>query len=240
MKRFALILSALLVLSVSCAAYADDDFMVYSPHLTQGQSEVEFRGYTTDDRRTAVNKTGAFELALAHTFTPWWKGEFYMAGTTHDPVNGIYSSGYEFENTFQLADEGEYWADPGFLFAYTRSRQSTMPDNIDIGPLFEKQIGNVTQRLNLLWAKEFGPNASTKYQFRSAYSAGYKVNSMFVPGFEAYYRPNDNAHQMGPAFSGELRMGQGDELEYSAALLYGLNQGAPDRTVSVRLSYDFF
>jgi len=45
---------------------------------------------------------------------------------------------------------------------------------------------------------------------------------------------------MGPAFSGELRMGQGDELEYSAALLYGLNQGAPDRTISIRLSYEFF
>ena len=240
MKSLGLVLCALLVLSAPHAAYADDDFIVYSPHLTQGQSEVEFRAYTTQDGRNALDKAGSFELALAHTVTSWWKTELYVAGTDHDPVTGIHPSGYEFENTFQLADVGQYWADPGFIFSYVRSRVSGQPDSVELGPLFEKQSGAIIQRLNVVWQKDIGPNALRNYEFRTAYSFGYKIDATFIPGFEAYYRPNDNAHQMGPAVSGEIRMGMGDELEYGAALLYGLNLGAPDKTLIFRLEYEFF
>jgi len=232
--------ACILVGMLCLAAHADDDFIVYSPHVTQGQSEVEMRGYTYSDGRAALDRVGAFELAVAHTFTPWWKAEVYVGEFNHDPLLGTHLSGQEFENIFQLAEAGEYWVDPGFVASYIHNRQAGAPDGVEFGPLLEKQTGHFIQRLNLIWQKDLGGTASGKYNFRSAYSAGYKIESALVPGIEAYYRPADDAHQMGPAFSGELHLGHGDELEYSTALLYGINHGAPDRTVILRVAYEFF
>ncbi len=222
------------------SAYADDDFIVYSPHVALGQSEVELRGYTYSDGRSALARVGAFELAVAHTFTSWWKAEVYVGEFTHDPLLGTHLSGQEFENIFQLAAPGEYWVDPGFVASYIHNRQAGAPDGVEFGPLLEKQTGHFIQRLNLIWQKDLGGEASGRYNFRSAYSAGYKIESALVPGIEAYYRPADDAHQIGPAFSGERHLGHGDELEYSTALLYGINHGAPDRTVILRVAYEFF
>ncbi len=229
-----------LMCGLCAAARADDDFIVYSPHVTQGQSEVELRGYTYSDGRSSLDRSGAFELAVAHTFTSWWKAEVYAGEFNHDPMMGTHLAGQEFENIFQLAQPGEYWVDPGFVASYIHNRQAGVPDGVEFGPLLEKQTGHVIQRLNLIWQKDLGGEASGKYNFRSAYSAGYKIESALVPGIEAYYRPADDAHQVGPAFSGELHLGRGDELEYSTALLYGINHGAPDRTIIVRVAYEFF
>jgi hypothetical protein len=222
-------------------AHADDDFIVYSPHVTQGQSEVELRGYRFSDGRSSFDRYGAFEAAIAHTFTSWWKTEVYVGEYEYGPTLGTHLAGYEFENTFQLADQGRFWADPGFLLSYVHRNDVGAPDSLEFGPLLEKQSGRIIQRLNLIWEKELGANAEGQYNFRSAYSAGYKVETAFVPGIEAYYRPADNAHQIGPALAGEARAGdRGEELEYSMALLYGVNQGAPDRTFVLRVAYEFF
>ncbi len=220
--------------------WADDDFIVYSPHVVDGQSEIEMRGFTYSDARPAFNQTGAFEVSVAHTFTSWWKVEYYAGEYNQGPTIGTQFAGQELENTFQLADAGEYWADPGFLVSYIHSTIQGIPDGAEFGPLFEKQVGRVLQRLNVLWDKSFWGPQMGRYGFRTAYSAGYAITSTIVPGFEAYDRPIDHAHQIGPAFSGELHLGHGDELEYSTALLYGVNYGAPDKTLVMRMEYEFF
>lgn len=234
------VVAVVLMLGLCAGARGDDDFIVYSPHVSQGQSEVELRGYGYSDGRASLNRSGAFELAMAHTFTSWWKAEVYVGEFNYDPLMGTHLSGQEFENIFQLAAPGEYWVDPGFLASYIHNRQPGVPDGVEFGPLLEKQAGHFLQRLNLIWQKDIGGEANGKYNFRSAYSAGYKIQSAIVPGIEAYYRPADDAHQIGPAFSGELHLGRGDELEYSTALLYGINHGAPDRTIILRMAYEFF
>ncbi len=221
-------------------ARADDDFIVYSPHVTQGQSEVELRGYTYSDGRANINQSGAFETSIAHTFTSWWKVELYAGEFTHDPTLGTHLAGQELENIFQLADPGEYWVDPGFVASYIHNQAPGVPDGMEFGPLFEKQAGHWLQRLNVIWQKDLGGGESQKYNVRSAYSLGYQITSALVPGIEAYYRPVDDAHQVGPAFSGELSLGHGDEVEYSTVLLYGVNRGAPDRTIILRMAYEFF
>lgn len=231
---------ASILMMAAVSARADDDFIVYSPHVAQGQSEVELRGYTYQDGRANLNGAGAFETSLAHTFTSWWKAELYAGEFTRDPTLGTHLAGQELENIFQLAEAGEYWVDPGFVASYIHNHQPGVPDGVEFGPLLEKQVGRLVQRLNLIWQKDLGGNASGKYNFRSAYSFGYQFSTRVVPGFEAYYRPADDAHQIGPAFSGELPLGRGDELEYSTVMLYGVNHGAPDRTVIMRVAYEFF
>ncbi len=113
----------------------------------------------------------------------------------------------------------------------------------EFGPLFEKHIGHLYQRLNFIWEKQIGAGASGQYMFRSAYSARYRFNvgrSTLAPGIEAYYRPNDNAHQIGPMLYGEMYPGGRSEFEWSIGVVYGANAGAPVRTLLGRVEYEFF
>ncbi len=220
-------------------ARADDDFVVYSPYVTAGQSEIELRGHQTTDSDPSQEGERAYEVSLSHSFTGWWRPEVYVGAYEREPGSPNTLQGYEFENTFQLTDQGEYWADLGFLASYEYNIAAGQPGVLEFGPLFEKQTGRIDQRLNLIWEKQLGAGAERKYEFRASYAATYQIRQWLAPGLEAYYRPIDDARQIGPAWYGEIPSERGNELEYSAALVFGTNKGAPNRTFVLRLEYEF-
>ncbi|HEY4127404.1 MAG TPA: hypothetical protein VGN70_05120 [Gammaproteobacteria bacterium] len=227
------------LLAAAGVARADDDFIVYSPYVTEGQSEIEFRSHQQFDADHALSNERAYVVSVSHSFTSWWRPEVYVGSYEREPGSANQLQGYEFENTFQLTDQGEYWADMGFLASYEYNTQPDEPGVLEFGPLFEKRIGRIDQRFNVIWEKELGGGASHHYETRVGYAASYAFNPMFAPGFEAYYRPDDEAHQIGPALNGEIASSSGNELEYSIAYLFGLNKGAPNRTLALRLEYEF-
>jgi hypothetical protein len=228
------------MLLASRLACADNDFIVYSPEVNRGQSEIETYGFQSRDGRASLNGADGWNISVAHAVTDWWKPELYVAEFNRDPGGTSQLSGYEFENTFQLTDQGEYWADLGFLASYAYNKQPGVQSALEFGPLIEKQSGDFRQRLNLIWEKQTGSGASGQYAFRSAYSISYKITAELMPGFEAYYRPNDNANQIGPTLSGEFRTGAKGELEYRVGVVYGINASAPGRTLLAQLEYEFF
>lgn len=235
-----LTLGALALTLAAQTARADDDFVVYAPYVTQGQSEVEIRGHQVSDSNPTLQGERAYEISLAHSFTSWWHPEVYVGAYERTPGQATRLDGYEFENTFQLSDPGEFWADLGFIASYEYKAQPGVTSRLELGPLFEKRSGRVDQRLNLIWEKELGSGATGRYEFRATYAATYAVQSWLAPGIEAYYRPTDASRQLGPALYGEIPTSVGNELEYSAALVFGTNSGAPNRTLILRLEYEFF
>jgi hypothetical protein len=225
------------------SAFADNDFIVYAPTVVEGQSEIETYGFSSQDGNSALNGANGYNISVAHAFTSWWKAEVYVGEFNRDPGSTTHLSGYEFENTFQLTSPGEYWANFGFLASYAHSKQIGVPSVLEFGPLLEKTSGHIDQRFNLIFEKQVGSGQSSEYTHRAAYSVGYNINTglaTYTPGIEAYYRPADNARQIGPVFSGELRSQNGNELEYSVGVVFGVNAGAPARTLLARLEYEFF
>jgi hypothetical protein len=242
LPAIALTLAALSFISIK-PANADNDFIVYSPYVVQGRSEVEVAGFGTRDGRSDLNGAGGYNLSIAHGVSSWWKPELYIAEFNRNPGETVHASGYEFENTFQLGTPGEYWADVGFIASYAHSTLPGISNRAEFGPLFEKKSGNIDQRLNLIWEKEVGSGASNAYTFRSAYHIGYNIKTdraTYSPGIEAYYRPGDNANHIGPVFSGEFRTDKGSELEYSIGVVFGMNAGAPDKTILAKIEFEFF
>jgi hypothetical protein len=224
------------------AARADNDFVVYSPYVFQGQSEVAAYGYTMQDARPDLNGTAAYNFSVAHAFTRRWKSELYFGQFNRAPGSTLVPSGYEFENTFQLTDTGAYWADFGFVASYAYIRQPGQPSQFEFGPLIERDSEHLDQRLNLMWEKQVGDSASRQYMFRAAYSLRYLhefAQSSLGPGLEAYYRPVDHSRQIGPALYGEVRGHGKKELEWSLGVVYGANSGAPTRTLIARAEYEF-
>jgi hypothetical protein len=241
--RTALAIALLVLFFAAKSAWADNDYIVYSPYVVKGQSEVETYGFYTSDSRSDLNTANGLNFSIAHSFTGWWKAELYVAEFNRDPGGSTQTTGYEFENTFQLSDPGEYWADIGLLAAYAYSKQPGTSDSVEFGPLLEKKSGHFDQRLNLIWVRPVGGGSGGMNEFRSSYSISYSFHhdrSTFSPGIEVYSRPNDNAYQLGPVFYGEYRTDTGSELEYSLGVVYGINQDAPEQTLLARLEYEFF
>jgi hypothetical protein len=239
--RTALAISLLVLFFAAKPASADNDYIVYSPYVVKGQSEVETYGFYTSDSRSDLNTANGLNFSIAHAFTSWWKTELYIGEYNRVPGEATQTTGNEFENTFQLTDPGEYWADVGLLASYEYSKQPGTSDSVEFGPLFEKLSGHIDQRLNLIWLRPVGSGGTN--EFRSAYSISYSFNrdrATFSPGIEAYYRPTDNANQIGPVFYGEYRTDTGSELEYSLGVVYGINQAGPAQTFLARLEYEFF
>jgi hypothetical protein len=239
-RPFRIVIYAAMLAGVSMthAVYAND-FNVYSPYVIQGNSEIEYSGYSTGDAAPSLDGARAYDFSVAYGVSSWWKAEVYFAQYRRVPGGKTKLTGSEFENIFQLAPMGEYWIDSGFLVSYAHIKASSQPDTLEFGPLFAKRVGRINQRLNLIWEKEVGAGASGKYEFRSAYSINYRHAAAFQPGMEAYYRPNDSASQLGPVISGEFYSNAGRELEYRIGLIFGVNSTAPDRTMVTELEYEF-
>ena len=216
-----------------------DDFIVYSPYVIAGQSEVETRGYQYADSRLGYGG-GAAEVSIAHAVTGWWKPEVYVLEYQQSPGSGGQLQGYEFENTFQLTDPGRYWLDLGFLASYERNTVANTPDALEFGPLIEKTAGRFVHIVNLIWEKQVGADASRNYEFRYSYSGTYALTYMLRPGIEAYGRPGDKAYQAGPIVAGEWHPpGTTGSLEYRVGVVFGINTDAPQQTWLARLEYEF-
>ena len=83
------------------AAYAGDDYIVYSPRVTKGQTEVELRGFTYQGGGN-LDGTVTHEISIAHAVTNWWKPELYIAEFTRNPGGPTHLTGYEFESFSSL------------------------------------------------------------------------------------------------------------------------------------------
>lgn len=237
-RRRALAILASMLCGVG-TAQADNDFVVYSPYVVEGQSEVELSGFDNRDTRAAQNGVSGYNLSVAHAVNGWWKPELYLAQFNRAPGTALRASGYEFENTFQLTERGEYWADAGLLAAYVQSRLPDLPSRAEFGLLLEKWVGRIDQRLNLIAEKPAGG----AYALRSAYSVSYKIRTdsgVVSPGLEVYFRPADNSYQIGPVLYGEVGTGGGREFEYSIGFVNRINSAAADKTLLLRIGYEFF
>ena len=217
-----------------------DDFIIYSPHVNQGQSEIELRGFQTSDARFALDGRAASELSLAHAFTDWWKPEIYVAEYEKSPGEHARLVGYELENTFQLTQPGQYWVDVGLLASLELPSVKGENNRLEFGPLLEKTVGRFDDRVNLIWEKEIGAGASRRYDFRFSYSGTYALSGPFQPGVEFYGRPADRAWQIGPIAHGEWHVpATTSNLEYRVGLLRGINAGAPRLTWVAQIEYEF-
>ena len=234
-----LALSLWLLAAAGTGAHADD-FIVYSPHVNRGQSEIELRGFYASDSRFAFDGQAASELSLAHAFTGWWKPEIYVAEYENNPGENTGLVGYELENTFQFTQPGEYWVDIGLVASLELPSVKGENDRLEFGPLFERTFGRFDHRLNLIWEKELGDRASRRYEFRYSYSGTYALSGPLQPGLEFYGRPADRAYQIGPIAHGEWNIpGTTGNIEYRVGLLEGINTDAPRRTWVAQFEYEF-
>ncbi|HSN40906.1 MAG TPA: hypothetical protein VLT92_11990 [Burkholderiales bacterium] len=242
--RYAAALFAAASLTMAHAA----PFKVYSPVVESGVTEIEYRGFRDFDRRSEVDHSQTHKLGIGRGFTENWASEVYVE-FEKEGDEALKVESYEWENRFQLAPQGKYWADTGLLVEYEHPANSGDPGKLTLAPLIEKELASrLIATLNLNFSHETGSNAASGAEFSYAARLKYNLDPLFEPAIEFFGEPgrihhfpstSEQPHWAGPAFYGKMKLGQGQALVYSAALLFATTAAASDKRAVARLEYEF-
>ncbi len=237
-------LTAFVLLTAADASVAAPS-RVYSPRVEKGELEFEHRGIVTDDEDPSKDGELKMKNGLGYGVTDWWFVEAY-AEHEREPGGSLKFEAIEVESLFQLTQPGQYWADFGFVVEYAMPMKGGH-DEIEFGPLIEKQIGPTVHTANLIISKETGRGVDS-YKLEYAWASRWRLSPHFEPGVEAYGEPGefrnfspqrDAEHKIGPAIRGNIPLGVGPgKLHYEAAYLLGLTKGTPEGTFRWHLEYE--
>ena len=234
-----------IMLTLSTQASIAAPSKVYSPRVEKGELEFEHRGIVDHDDDPAKDGALAIKNGLGYGVTNWWFVEAY-AEHEREPGDSLKLQAVELESLFQLTQPGQYWVDLGFLVEYAMSMKGGH-DEIEFGPLIEKQIGPTVHTANLIISKETGRGAED-YKLEYAWASRWRLKPYFQPGFEAFGEAGEfkdlpavreQEHKIGPAIMGTIPLGVGPgKLHYEAAYLFGLTEGTPDGAFRWLLEYE--
>lgn len=215
---------------------------VYSPEIEQGETEIEYQGYRTFDNNGTKDNEQVHKIGLGYGITGWWAVEVYGVWK-RDPGGSTNFNATEFENRFELAEEGEYWASLGLLVEYELAdRRGVDADELKFGPLVAKEIGNTTATANLIFERQVGPHRASGVGFTYRLQERWHFHPHFEPGIEAFgdlgpiddfNSPNRQEHMIGPVAHGKI-----GELSYDVGYLFGATGATADGTLKAILEYE--
>lgn len=227
-------------------AHAGPASSVHTPIVDFREWELEFK-YGVQDWNDAELGEQAGVFALAYGVAPRWKTEVELE-YSRVPGRAGRVEEFEWENYFQLTEHGEHWLDAG-IFAELSHNRIENENELEIGPMLQRDIGQSQANLNLLFERRIdSPAPGESIRTEVKYQAQWKwyAHPKFQPGFQVFGELGTlgNLHstelRAGPAAFGVLRLGNARNLKYDFAVLAGMTRGTPDTTVRFRLEYEFF
>ena len=249
-------LAAAVVLLAPLAARAD--FHVVSPYeIDLGELEIEHNGSDSVDHRLSVGGQQSYTLELGTGLTSWWHSEIEL-GFDNDPSMGqpTVLTQVVSENTFELTEPGEYFADLGFFVEYgqstTRGAAATS-NQITFGPVIAKDIGRTTHTVNLFLTRQLGPDQTSQgLDFSYAWQSRWNLWAPLSPAIEVYgdtgtlgSAPGFSRQQLlaGPVAVGELKLhelglGNAGALKYEIGWLFGATQATATGTLRWRVEVE--
>ncbi|MEI6437232.1 MAG: FTR1 family protein [Candidatus Omnitrophota bacterium] len=224
---------------------------VYSPIVEKGEWELESTGTISADHRKEQSGVQEYKSAIGYGVTDRWATELYgeyekQMGEDEggDPkISRLKFSHLEWENRYQLAEQGALWADPGFYLAYEMPLLDKDPGKIETKILLEKNLSRFTHTANFIIDKEVGGGSRLLTEGGFAWSSRYRLSEHFQPGFEYYaglgelrkHLPfKEQEHQAGPVIYGKC-----GHVKYDVGYLFGVSDAAPMREIKWVMEYEF-
>ncbi len=209
---------------------------VYRPLVEYGETEVEFRSGYVKDEREELNGTQAYVIDFGQGVTAWWFTEAVLE-IEKEPDASLEAEELEWENIFQLTEQGEYFVDLGFFAELKLPLEVEYAYGLEVGPMLQKETGPLVHNLNLLAEWAFGNGFQTEnelgYTLQSRWRSGTAVEGG-IQGFGV-----EDAHLLGPAVFGQGRMGEHGKFKWDAAILAGLTDDAEDWRLRWELEFEF-
>ena len=244
------LLIIIIVFSLSHPAYAEKH--VYTPIIVKGEWELETTGVYDIDHSKSKNAVQEYKNSIGYGLTDRWAtelyGEFERQPQQDDNGNAFISSvkftHLEWENRYQLTEQGQYWLDAGLYFAYEIPMRQKDPGRIEGKILLEKSPGQFTHTANIIFNKEVGGGTTQETTAGLAWSSRYRLSEHFQPGIEYWIdfgeihkalHYDQQSHQVGPAIYGRLTR----HIKYDLGFLFGISAAAPRGELKWILEYEF-
>lgn len=232
-RRKAGILLTALAAGLLTAGPAHATKKVYSPLVEKGELEVEVRGSYDMDSRDSKDGAQKQKYAIGYGFTDWYFSEIY-GEIERGAADGHFTfTSVEWENRFQLTEQGEYILDAGLYFAYEASLEDKKADKIEAKILLEKSLHRFTHTANLIFKKEIlGAKNLKNTEGGLAWGSRWRWREYLEPGVEwhgHFGEWNDlpslsqQTHQVGPVFYGKV-----GAIKYDIGYLFGVSDPAPE------------
>ncbi|MCA9404947.1 MAG: FTR1 family protein [Candidatus Omnitrophica bacterium] len=146
---------------------------VYSPIVHGGELEFEWKGSYDIDNRDDKDGKQKQKFGIGYGAKDWWFTEV-EAEIEREALEEEYDfKALEWENKFQLTEQGEYFLDFGFLFAYETTVNEKAPDKIEGKFLFEKSFEQFVHTANIIFEKQVGGGAEEETEAGFAWSTRY-------------------------------------------------------------------
>lgn len=238
-----LALACLLTTSKTFAGPAD---YVYTPNVEYGEREIDFKAGNANLRDGS--NANAYSIALGWGVTPRWFTEVY-AKWHKNPGEASGFDAWEWENRVQLTETGRWPVDVGLLLEIERPKDRAEGYELRWGPLFQADVTNDVQaNFNLLFQQQVRAEEPSRTEMQYQWQLKYRYEPQFEIGAQGFgevgpwnhWAPHsEQAHIAGPAIFGKFRAGSRQVINYNAAMLFGVNQGAPRNTFRLQAEYEF-
>lgn len=230
-----LILSLLVLCSGQSLADGIVIDKVYHPYVQPLEQELEWRMIYQDEQPSAEDNLWVYQLAYGRSLNDRWFVEAYLVGEKSDEESfGI--EAYELEAKWQLTEQGEFWADFGLLFELEKEANEDVWE-FGTALLLEKEWGKWSAAANFWVLNEWGSDINDELETSLNLQARYRYSQAFEPAIEFY--SGQDARGLGPAFMGQVKMGNRQRLRWEAGVIFGLDSTSPNRTLRFLLEFEF-
>lgn len=233
------------LLSLCAQAWAGPADYVHTPTVEYGEREIELKA----GRARAGDGTHeqALKLGVGYGLTPWWFTEV-VAGFEGGSGESTRYEELEWENVFQLTERGKYAFELGALFELERPRDHAEGWEVKYGPLLQTELGRVQLNGNLVFERHVDADEPSETELVYEWQAKYRWRPQLEFGVQGFgelgkwdhWAPShEQERNIGPALFGKLDFAGREALKYDVAYLVGTTPDTPDRTLRLRLEYEF-
>jgi len=245
MRRILVCVVLLVLQSPVARAFGPADY-VYMPNVTYGEREIDLKAGGW--KRRDEDRLSAWSIGYGYGITQRWGTELYLKYESSGGEHLTKFDAWEWENKFQITEQGEYPVDAGLILEIERPKDRAEGYEIKLGPLFQTDFGNWQLNGNLLFQRsiraatpqhtEFGYQWQVKYRWKPAFEYG--LQGFGEVGAWNHWDPaGERTHRFGPAVFGKIPLGGSQAIRYNAAWLIGATPGAPRNTFRTQVEYEF-
>lgn len=228
-------------LAVSLPAHAGAASKVYLPKVEYRELEFELRGGWENFDGTDQGEGHQYVFDVGYGVTPRWFSELAVSYSKAPGAGGQVDE-IKSENIVLLTEPGQHWMDVGVIAEFAHNRIEGI-NEIEFGPLLQKQIGQEQFNLNFEFERELVDGAETELGY--SWQWKHRGNPHAELGLQGFgdlgpvgHLGEEHEFKLGPALFGTARLPSGHKLKYDGAVLFGATDGAADTTVRFQLEYE--
>lgn len=228
---------------LSLPAQADPGYYLVSVYEDEGRTHIDYRYWTI--KLNGQPEMVWPEVGIGYGVTKRWYTELFTSyiGTSFSKSQ---SSSVNWQNDYLLT-QGQYDVDVALHSNLVIGQQGHDDDALEIGPVFQTDVGRTQLNGNLIFEKSFAPGNSAPPKLKYQWQAKYRFNPLLHVGVQGFGElgtwnrfadANRQSHRWGPVVAGSWALGGTRAVDYQLAFLKGTVYGGQStEMLSLRLQY---